>query len=86
MIKKADVEIPITYFPGWEVYSNGQKISQEDPSKHGLIRVRLPEGTYKIQLNFSNTPVRAIGNIISLLSIFVVVALLCTKKWLVKDA
>lgn len=74
VLQRADVEIPITYFPGWEVWANDKLISQEEPSKRGLIRVRLPEGDYQIRLNFSNTTVRSLGNIITLLSALVIVA------------
>lgn len=74
ILKRADVEIPITYFPGWEVWANGNKVTQEEPSKSGLIRVKLPEGDYQIKLNFSNTTVRSLGNIITLLSALVIVA------------
>ena len=86
VLKKADVEIPVTYFPGWEVLVNDKLVSQEEPSKRGLIRVRLAEGDYKIKLNFSNTPVRSLGNITTLLSALVVVAFATGKlrlgKWL----
>lgn len=79
VLKRADVEIPITYFPGWEVWANDKLISQEEPSERGLIRVLLPEGDYQIKLNFSNTPVRSLGNIITLLSALVVVAFVTGK-------
>lgn len=81
----ADVEIPITYFPGWEVWANDKLVSQEEPSKRGLIRVRLPEGDYQIKLNFSNTIVRSSGNAVTLFSALVVVAFAIGKLRLKHD-
>ncbi len=79
VLKEADVEVPITYFPGWEVWVNDKKITQGDPSKRGLVRVRLPEGDHQVKLNFTNTPVRSAGNIITLLSALVVAAFAAGK-------
>lgn len=70
------IEVPITYFPGWEVKANDQLISQVSPSKMGLIRFELPKGDYRVNIEFRDTPVRRVGNIISLSSIILVILLL----------
>lgn len=67
------IEAPITYFPGWEVRANNQIIPQSSPSKMGLIRFELPKGDYKTEIEFKDTQVRTIGNIISLTSIIFVI-------------
>lgn len=68
------IEAPITYFPGWEVKANDQLIPQSPPSKMGLIRFELPKGDYKVDIELKDTPVRIAGNIISLVSILVILA------------
>ncbi len=70
------IEVPITYFPGWEVKANDQLISQVSPSKMGLIRFELPEGNYRVNIELRDTSVRRVGNIISLSSIIFVILLL----------
>lgn len=69
------VEAPITYFPGWEVKANNQLISQRPPSGMGLIRFELPKGTYRVDIELKDTPIRTIGNVISLVSILITLLL-----------
>lgn len=66
--KNADMEAPITYFPGWIVYINKKLIPQEQPTDLGLIHFKLPQGIYRVELNFKNTLIRSLGDIISLIS------------------
>jgi uncharacterized membrane protein len=55
------------YFPGWEYRINGAVVQ---PSiVHGLPGVIVSEGTSTLEARFINTPVRVLGNIISLLSV-----------------
>ena len=67
--------MPVAYFPGWEVSANKKKIPQNAPSKMGLIRFELPKGNYQIEIKLQDTPIRVIGNMISLLSALVVIFL-----------
>lgn len=60
---------PVTYFPGWEVTANDKLILQLPPSKMGLIRFELPKGEYRVKIEFMNTPVRILGNTLSMVSI-----------------
>ena len=74
------LELPVTYFPGWEVRLNERAIAQREPSKMGLIRVDIPKGEHLITAEFKDTAVRKAGNIISLASILLIGALLAKKK------
>lgn len=82
IIVKADSEIeaPLYYFPGWTVLANGKNVSLEKPSELGLIRFKLPEGNYNLKFEFRDTPVRIIGNIITLTSILLVLILFKYKR------
>ncbi|KKU03490.1 MAG: hypothetical protein UX99_C0005G0020 [Candidatus Amesbacteria bacterium GW2011_GWB1_47_26] len=59
------IQYPIVYFPGWK-----SQVELFPSGPLGLITARVPLGT-QINLKFTNTPIRTIGNITSL------VALLC---------
>lgn len=71
---------PITYFPGWKVLANENNINLEQPSDQGLIRFRLPKGDYKIKFEFADTPVRMIGNFVSLSSLLFILLILFKYK------
>lgn len=74
------IVVPVTYFPGWQVRANDEIIPQDAPSKSGLIRFELPKGDYRINLELKDTPVRMIGNILSIVSAVVVLVLLIFKR------
>jgi len=76
----AVIETPITYFPGWEVRANGKLVKLEDPGELGLVKFRLPKGDYKIDMQFSDTPIRANSNKISLASLGILGFLLAGSK------
>lgn len=78
VVSESIVELPIAYFPGWQVKANNQIIHQSLPSKMGLIRFELPKGSYQIEARFQDTPIRTAGNIITLFSLLSVFILL---KW-----
>ena len=59
----------ITNFPGWKVWVDGQEIEIQDNNKYKLITVDVGQGEHTIVGMFTNTPVRAIGNLISLAAI-----------------
>lgn len=67
------IVVPIAYFPKWIVTANGNNINFGQPSNDGLIRFKLPEGSYQIRFEFKDTPVRIIGNIISLIAILTLI-------------
>ncbi|RJQ27586.1 hypothetical protein C4577_00960 [Candidatus Parcubacteria bacterium] len=56
------------YFPGWETKINGELVSSLPSTPHGLIALEIPPGEHTISLVFTNTSIRTISNIISLLA------------------
>lgn len=74
------VEIPISYFPGWEVYANGKILTQEKSSDLGLIQVKLTKGLYNINVKFTDTTIRTLGNIISGTALLIIAGLFVIKK------
>lgn len=64
--KESEVVFPIAYFPGWNSAS-GQVYPSGDL---GLTTLKLVAGMdQEVQLRFSNTPVRTLGNVISLIAL-----------------
>ncbi len=59
------IQFSILNFPGWRLTRNGTEIPIE-PS--GMITSVIPAGTYTLTLRFTETPLRQLGNNISLVS------------------
>lgn len=74
------IELPLTYFPGWEVKVNNELIAQSPPSKMGLIRFGLQKGYYEVRAGFKDTQIRTIGNIISVTSLLLVIIIIFQPK------
>lgn len=70
------------YFPGWHLYSQGTKIALSHPS--GLITASLPPGSQTYELIFQDTPPRTAGNLLSLLSLALVLLFVLKSKFYAK--
>ncbi len=66
---KTTVVFPIAYFPGWQLSLDGKNIKAETSTGRYLISATLDKGNYVARLKFENTPVRTIGNIVSIISL-----------------
>ncbi|MBI2596844.1 hypothetical protein HYW41_01695 [Candidatus Daviesbacteria bacterium] len=78
--KDSIIDVPITYFPGWTITANNKNISLEKPDQRGLIKFKLPKGDYSVGFEFRDTPVRILGNTISLFSLLILFLLIVFKK------
>lgn len=67
--------INTVYFPGWNATIDGRNASINYESK-GLIEVEMPEGQHKVVASFSETPIRIVSNIISLISVLFLIVFL----------
>ncbi|MBI2599410.1 glycosyltransferase family 39 protein [Candidatus Daviesbacteria bacterium] len=72
VLSKSLIEVPLSFFPGWQVKADNQSIDLLPTSRTGLIRFELPEGRYNVEVELFNTPIRTAGNMISLASIILV--------------
>ncbi len=57
-------------FPGWEASIDGKKVKYNDNNKLKLIVLDVTPGSHSINVNFVNTLPRAVGNAVSLVTIF----------------
>lgn len=78
--KDSVIEVPVTYFPGWGVKLNDQKVELKEPGELGLIVFSAKPGQYKASVYFGNTLLRTIGNVLSLVSIILVAYFLFKDK------
>lgn len=72
-------------FPGWKAYSQklGRTFEITDANDLKLSTVKLPAGTYDLQFEFTNTPVRTVSNgitIASLAGVFTYAGYLLLKR------
>jgi len=78
--ENADIEIPITFFPGWEVFVDGKLVNLEDTSNLGLIKVIIPQGEHRVELKLSNTLIRNLGNALSMMALLIVMVILMPQQ------
>jgi len=67
-------------FPGWQANLDGKEIKINDNNGYKLISVLVPEGNHKLIFIFKNTPIRTLGNLISIFSLIALVCLLLSLK------
>ncbi len=67
--QSAKVKINTTYFPGWEVMVDGNKVPVAYKNTYGVMTFTIPEGTHKVIAQFGETPVRLASDVVSCLSL-----------------
>lgn len=75
----ATVQVNTLYFPGWNLKVNGQTTKIDYIDNNGLLVFNVPKGTSEIVLNFRETPLRLISDIISFGSMVAIIFLLFKK-------
>lgn len=59
---------PVVYFPGWTARAGNKAVPVFPSGELGLVTVRAPINA-NIKLSFEDTPVRKVGNIVSLITL-----------------
>ncbi len=83
--KDATVRLPLFDFPGMKVTTNGSVVAHYHNDCRGqvyclgLITFKLPKGSYNFEVRLTNTPIRVVGNYLSLTSILVLIWLIIKK-------
>lgn len=76
----AFIRLPLYYYPKWTVWVDGKKTkidySQDRDNELGLISFDAGKGNHKIVVKFKNTSVRSLGNLISLISWLLLIAVI----------
>ena len=81
------IRAPIFDFPGMEVHVDGIKVNHwNDDCRgeefcHGLVTFNIDPGYHNILIKLSNTPVRSVGNIVTIISFILLIILLLPKNF-----
>lgn len=69
------------YFPGWKVFIDGKpvKIEFQDPQNRGLITFFVDKGKHMVSIQFTETRLRFLANITSLLSMSFIIGFIIIK-------
>lgn len=62
------IQVNTIYFPGWKFFLNEREVPVQYDNPAGLIELRIPEGKFHVRGKFSETPIRLMGDIISIVS------------------
>jgi len=73
--QEAVIRLSLYDFPGWQVKVDGQKVDINHDNFLGLISVSIPSGNHQVEAKLSDTPVRKIGNSLSLVSLGVLMVI-----------
>lgn len=73
------------YFPGWQVWLDGQPFPKEQIIFHDKLKtmgITIPQGDHQIIVKFVDTPIRIAGKIISILTLIIaiVTSILITRS------
>lgn len=68
------------YYPGWLVTLDGQPIEVRPEGIHGLITLDMPTGAHRLTIEYVGTDLQHLAEIISLVSLGVVMILLVTGR------
>ena len=83
---EATIRLPLFDFPGMQVKANGQAVKHNHDDCRGeevclgLISFKLSPGSYEIEAKLTDTPIRKLGNYLSLTSIFILIWLMIKKN------
>ena len=82
-VKKNNTRIvfPVAFFPGWKLYINNLDKKVKTSTGRYLISTILNRGNYSIKIKFEDTPVRTVGNVVSLASMFGFIVYLKRTKY-----
>jgi 6-pyruvoyl-tetrahydropterin synthase related domain len=66
-IDNSVIRAQIFYFPNWRLYLDGKETPIDYKNNNGFITFNVGKGTHTITLKLMDTPIRTVGNVITLL-------------------
>lgn len=63
-------------FPGWQLYIDGEETQINQDNDLQLVSTLVPKGTHQVVLVFTNTPVRAVANSVSMMGWVILLGIL----------
>ncbi len=77
----AFVALPTYWWPGWDARVDGVAVATHAADGLGFIAFDLPAGTHTVTLTLTDTPVRAVSNVVSLLAVLTLLLLPARQAW-----
>lgn len=74
------VMLPVYDFPKWKVRVDGKEVMHQHNNELGLVEFKLNGGVHAIEAKLTDTPVRTIGNLLTILSVGTIIYYLGVKK------
>lgn len=74
--ESSEIEIPVIYFPGWILIIDSNEVLPRIHGDFGAISTSVLPGNHIIRGRFTNTPIRALANTISIISFATLLVLL----------
>lgn len=72
--KDSDVVVRRYYFPGWKVFMDDKQVNIKPHGEEGLISFIVPSGQHKVRVELVGTEIQKMGNWISLIAFFAILA------------
>ncbi|MFZ2153349.1 MAG: hypothetical protein WAV41_04880 [Microgenomates group bacterium] len=81
LANSATISLPVLYFPNFKLIVDNIDTPIIPDSQLGRISFKLNSGNHQVYLKLHDTPIRSIGNTISLFSILLFIYLFITTLW-----
>ncbi|MDD5567429.1 MAG: 6-pyruvoyl-tetrahydropterin synthase-related protein [Patescibacteria group bacterium] len=69
------IQIQTFWFPGWQAKLDNKPVEIQVNQDYGLMEINIPAGDHNLKLEFKNTTIRTASNLISLVSVILLIAL-----------
>ena len=76
----SEIQLNRFYFPGWKLFIDKKEAAFDYQENNGIIKAVLPPGSYQLKLIFKNTSIRTVSNLISIISLLVILFLFFIKN------
>lgn len=70
------LDINTLYFPGWAVSVDGRQTKFNYSGEGGIMRVDVPSGYHLVEAKFSEPPMAAVGDLISVISFIILIIII----------
>ncbi len=71
--EEAKIRVNTIYYPGWNAKVNAQNTEITYDNEKGVMDIKIPKGENKVELNFSETPLRLTADIISAFTFIIII-------------
>lgn len=79
--KDSLISVNTIYWPGWIAFIDGKKSEIRYNNRGGLMQLRILAGSHKILFKFDETPIRLLGDIISIISFSILIFITRKNKY-----